>query len=326
MSNKYRGKRKHNFYSNESRKKFKYCLDTGLQGFLCTCNNREKDCVREAYNILNDYGDKLFGEENIEDKSNLEHKEKDTEIEDELEREVKSLQKSTNSGERRFQVVESGANCCVFIKAKIPDPVKLAATIMEDVQSTKTQKTRYLIRLLPVEVTCKAYLDSIKKAADSLFDKYFRCEPTTFAIVYNKRNNDNLLRDEVIKSLALIVEDKNILHKVDLRQARLTVVIEVIKSICCLSVVPDYFKYCKYNLMQLSKNEDEYPSDNAEKTAVSDTTEKENEKKPIEKSIVEPTEEKTSSEKECDSRAETEISKVDGNVTPDNCASAVEKT
>ncbi|XP_039284244.1 THUMP domain-containing protein 1 isoform X4 [Nilaparvata lugens] len=247
--------------------------------------------------------------------------ENDAEIEDELEREVKSLKKSTKSGERRFQVVESGANCCVFIKAKIPDPVKLAATIMEDVASTKTQKTRYLIRLLPVEVTCKAYMDSIKKAADSLFDKYFKCEPTTFAIVYNKRNNDNLLRDEVIQSLAVLVEDKNILHKVDLRQARLTVVVEVIKSICCLSVVPDFFKYCKYNLMQLSKDDDS-ANGNADKTPASGATEKENEEK-----LCKSTEESRSAElsdKNCETV--TDISKAGDNVAPDDSVPVIQKT
>ena len=38
-------------------------LDTGMKGFLITCNTHEKEAVRESYNILNEYADKLYGPE-----------------------------------------------------------------------------------------------------------------------------------------------------------------------------------------------------------------------------------------------------------------------
>lgn len=38
-------------------------LSPGLTGFLCTCNDRERECVLEAYNILNEYADQLYGKE-----------------------------------------------------------------------------------------------------------------------------------------------------------------------------------------------------------------------------------------------------------------------
>jgi len=37
-------------------------LDVGLKGFLITCNRMEKQTVREAYNLLNEYSAKLYGE------------------------------------------------------------------------------------------------------------------------------------------------------------------------------------------------------------------------------------------------------------------------
>lgn len=73
----------------------------------------------------------------------------------------------------------------------------------------------------------------------------------------SKRYNDNLLRTEVIESLARLIQDRNILHKVDLRQAKKTVIVEIIKNICCISVVPDYYRLKKYNLAELSKKVDE---------------------------------------------------------------------
>ena len=38
-------------------------LDIGMKGFLITCNTHEKEAVRESYNILNEYADKLYGPE-----------------------------------------------------------------------------------------------------------------------------------------------------------------------------------------------------------------------------------------------------------------------
>lgn len=43
-------------------------LKAGLKGFVCTCNGMEKQCIRESYNILNEYADKLYGEEQVIDK------------------------------------------------------------------------------------------------------------------------------------------------------------------------------------------------------------------------------------------------------------------
>lgn len=38
-------------------------LDIGMKGFLVTCNTHEKEAVRESYNILNEYADKIYGPE-----------------------------------------------------------------------------------------------------------------------------------------------------------------------------------------------------------------------------------------------------------------------
>lgn len=37
----------------------------GIKGFVCTCNGNEKQCIRESYNILNEYADQLYGEEKV---------------------------------------------------------------------------------------------------------------------------------------------------------------------------------------------------------------------------------------------------------------------
>lgn len=40
-------------------------LDVGMQGILITCNMNERKCTSEAYNLLNEYADKLYGPEKV---------------------------------------------------------------------------------------------------------------------------------------------------------------------------------------------------------------------------------------------------------------------
>lgn len=47
-------------------KKFKRnVLDVDMKGFLVTCNSHEDQAVRECYNLLNEYADKLYGPEQV---------------------------------------------------------------------------------------------------------------------------------------------------------------------------------------------------------------------------------------------------------------------
>lgn len=107
-----------------NKKRRDFILEPGLKGFICTCNFREHDCIREAYNILNEYADRIFGLENWRKPSNEkkeEEKEEKKEIEEELAEELAALKKEAGrpSDGRRFQVVESQANNCLFIRSTV---------------------------------------------------------------------------------------------------------------------------------------------------------------------------------------------------------------
>ena len=68
----------------------------------------------------------------------------------------------------------------------------------------------------------------------------------------SKRINNSVLREEVIESLAHIVTDKNAAHKADLKHPKLAIIVEVVKGICCMSVLPDYERFKKYNIFELA--------------------------------------------------------------------------
>uniref|UniRef100_A0A8C0G2W0 Uncharacterized protein n=1 Tax=Chelonoidis abingdonii TaxID=106734 RepID=A0A8C0G2W0_CHEAB len=93
-------------------------LELGMQGILITCNMNERKCVGEAYSLLNEYGDLLYGPEKFTDQdgrlSGSEEEEDD--VEAALKKEVDQIRTSTEQKLRRFQSVESGANNVVFIR------------------------------------------------------------------------------------------------------------------------------------------------------------------------------------------------------------------
>lgn len=82
------------------------------------------------------------------------------------------------------QVVDTGVKNMVFISSTLTNPLELVMKIVTELDATKKQCTRYLIRLLPIEVICKAYMNDIRAKATTLFEKYFAQEPKTFSIVF----------------------------------------------------------------------------------------------------------------------------------------------
>ena len=66
-------------------------------------------------------------------------------------------QADKKESERRFQVIESGIQNVLFVRTTVKEPVELVVKILKDIAETKTQKCRHLIRLIPIQRTCKAF-------------------------------------------------------------------------------------------------------------------------------------------------------------------------
>lgn len=249
-------------------------LEPGIRGFMATCNYNEKECVRECYNLLNEYADQMDSKAAIEceqekakdvmnDSGTVAEKSDDEEEEEDistaLENQIKSMKTVNRS---RFQQVSTNIGNCIFIKSTIPNPNELGVHIVRNIAETKKRKTRSLLRLWPVDAVCRANVEDIKNAAGKLFDKVFlNAEPTTFSIAFNKRHNNVIDRMTVIQELAELVTFKSAAHKVDLKEPKIAIVVEVIKGLCCISLLPDYFQLKKYNIHELSQDEKEKPVD-----------------------------------------------------------------
>ena len=230
-------------------------LKEGMTGFLLTCNNREKEAVREAYNLLNQYADSLFGpERKTEEKEDVLDCD---DIDSALDKEKESLQSeaAADRAERRFQQVESGANNCIFIKTSLDKPDQLVDNIVTDIIQSKTQKSRFILRLLPILGTCKAYEKNMEEMAENVLSSSLKTiSGTTYSVLFKTRNNNQVKRDDVFRIIGSVMRSQTQPWTVELDDPDICIVVEIIRTVCCLGIVTDFYKKKKYNLVELVKD------------------------------------------------------------------------
>jgi len=255
------GKRKKSFYVNAAKKARNAAghgraLVENMKGFLITCNNREREAVREAYNLFNEYADRLIGKETPQTKSAEEDgaSNSDDDIDAALEKEKAALTEVDKKGARRFQMVESGANNCIFIKTTIQNPTVIVESLVEDVHDSKQQKTRYILRLIPILGTCKAYEKNMVELAETELKDYFLPGTSpTFSVLFKTRNNNQVKREDTINTFAKVIMSLNKDAKVDFKSPDICIVVEIIRNICCVGLARNYFSRKKYNLAEMCK-------------------------------------------------------------------------
>ena len=256
------------YYANAAKKAkmAKYRMVPGAKGFLLFCNRHEKETVREGYRILNQFADKMYGKEEAPIKSEndtIEHRdgceeddnEQEEDVDAALDREKAALDKvSAKEGvDRRFQVVDSGVQNLVFIRTTVESPVGLAESIMKEVQASGTQISRYLLRLIPVEVTCKAFSESVEEAAKEIISARFREKgDISYCIQFKSRLNGSFGREEAYKTIGKLVKEANPQSKVEFKEPEYVIMVEVMKSYCCIGILSNYFGFKKYNIIELA--------------------------------------------------------------------------
>lgn len=182
-------------------------------------------------------------------KDNKEEKSIDKLIEDE----IKEL---GDKNKRRFVTLDSGCNGVIFIQMRKqdrdPGPRDIVQHIMQSAASTRKHMSRFILRVLPIEVACYASEEEISRAIKPLVTKYFPLEtdhPQKFAVLYDARANSGIDRMKIINSVAKSVPGP---HKVDLNNPDKSIVVQIVKTICLIGVVEKYKELAKYNLRQLT--------------------------------------------------------------------------
>ncbi|KAK6937192.1 THUMP domain [Dillenia turbinata] len=189
--------------------------------------------------------------------------------------------------QRRFYSLDSGCNGVVFVQMRKKDCEPSTKDIVEHMlisaASTRRHISRFILRVLPVEVTCYASEEEITKAMKPLVERYFPIDaqtaykvtdflgrsilfsqsnplltsilhlptPSKFAVLYEARANSGIDRMKMINAVAKSIPGP---HKVDLSNPDKTIIVQIVKTICLLGVVKKYKELAKYNLRQLTSS------------------------------------------------------------------------
>ena len=238
-----------------------------LKGFLIfTDKHREKNCIRDAYNILNDVTEKLYpnlidsnkSEINLNEEINIKNN-INTNISSKIEEEIKNLKRNKNI----FTSINTRCAATVFIKieeeySNLISPKEIVNYIINEVINTKKLLSKCISKFYPVEICMKYNLDNFKEKVDELVKKYFDENienKKTWKIELRIRNNNSVNKKEIMNFIFNKTNrDKYI---VDYKKPELTFFVEISCNLMCLSVLEKFSEYKYYNIQSLAKTEEE---------------------------------------------------------------------
>lgn len=234
----------------------------GTQGVIITCDGgKERGSARDAARNLTERFEIFLERDGKSKKSSSEDKGKDESADagDALRAELEGLREDNK--QPLFKENSVDLRACTFVAAskEVTSHYTMAELVRAELERAKESgKTfaRHMLRMIPVETTCYAGVDEIAEAAAPLIEKYFGDEKErTFAICFDRRANSSVRRNDVIEAIAKQVKQPP--AKVNLGNPDLTIMVEVIKGVACLSVLTDYESLCKYNVRFVAMTEEE---------------------------------------------------------------------
>ena len=240
-------------------------INEEMKGFLIfTDKHREKNCIRDAYNILNDVTEKLYpnleeNKANINLNEEINIKNNDFNVSSKIDEEIKNLK----NNKKIFNNINTRCAAIIFIKIEQEysnqiSPKEIVNYIINEVITTKKSLSKCISKFYPIEICTKYSLDIFKEKVEELIKKYFpeNIEKTkTWKIELRVRNNSSVDKNE-IKNFIFnkINRDK---YKVEYKNPELTFLVEISWNLMCLSVLEKFNEFKSYNIQSLSKTDEE---------------------------------------------------------------------
>ena len=239
-------------------------INDEMKGFLIfTDKHREKNCIRDAYNILNDVTEKIYpnleeNKETINLKEDIDIKENKN-VSSKIEEEIKNLQKN----KKIFNSVNTHCAAIVFIKIEEEysfqiSPKEVVNYIINEVTTTKKSLSKCISKFYPIEICTKYNLDTLNEKVDELVKKYFKDDIDnikTWKIEIRVRNNNSVNKKEIMNIIFNKINKEK--YKVEYKNPELTFFVEISWNLMCLSVLEKFSEYKSYNIQSLAKTDEE---------------------------------------------------------------------
>ena len=130
------------------------------------------------------------------------------------------------------------------------DPITLVTNVFADARkkSSNAPSSRFVTRMIPIQATCYASAEELDLTTKSLLHKYLPATAQSFAVAIKKRHCDNLSRDQIIRIVASQVVATIPNCKVKLDDPDVTILVEICRTLCGVSVVENCASFKKFNL------------------------------------------------------------------------------
>ncbi|RKF82077.1 tRNA acetyltransferase TAN1 [Golovinomyces cichoracearum] len=266
--------------SSSGSKDNKIKIKPGDKGIWATCaRGMERKATKELEFMFNQYAEILYGIDSFEFDS--EPFDDNDDIETSIKNEIASLkatQASPLCGKEKkpFQSIPLNLQCVLFFKINsIIDPVDFVHQICKYITlnpEKQVKYSRYINRLTPMTLMKKATQEDLEELSHRVLTPYFYLNHTiavskskdnpleetrkevkelsSYAIRPTIRHHHTLGRDQVIKMIAASISD---VHKVDLKNPDLVIIVDIYQTVCGMSVVAgkEWEILKRYNLAEL---------------------------------------------------------------------------
>ena len=299
---------------NKTQKKLEDLKET-MTGFLIfTDKNKEKNSIKDAYNILNEVIEELYPNLFKEEKKNEEEKTNIDKLDSELNK-IKNTKKF-------FYNFDTHCKGVVFIKVdkeykNIIYPKECIIHIFNKIKEDKESISKFITKFLPIEIAMQAKIELFKEKGKEIILNFFNNlnseNKKSWKIEFRCRNNNSIYKNDYLNFIfGLIDKDK---FYVDYKKPDYTILIEITNNLLCLSILEKYSEYKNYNIQSLSKSEEELNKEREKLIKIQQEKLKEkemkkineNEKKENDKKEEEKKEEKEKEKEEEEEEEEEEI-------------------
>jgi len=220
-------------------------------GIWVSCvKGKEKQTVGEICDIFESLTTEHWPE--VDEDADDNSQDKEGSLEDQIAKELSALKRPRK--EQLFENCQINTPCVVLISCKPPvDPVRLVTALVHNIQESGVTQSKYVHRLVPVSASCLANIPEIQSLCRRLLKLAFEDRDPSHTFRYKidarVRNHTTLSRLMIIQEIAKCVPEK---HTVDLEDPELFILVEVFKSVCGISVVKDYYRLKKFNILEIA--------------------------------------------------------------------------
>lgn len=228
-------------------------ISYGHRGFLITALHEFKSYI-EMKNILEDYYKAIYENKNEDEPAD---DKKDDLAEEELSKELDQLRKL-----RPFKQVKTQCRNTLFINIVKEfdhiDPISIVDKIFSDLEEKRELICPNTFKVIPILDTFRSSASCAKESISALLKTRFTNEtgPKKFFIEFQSRGNYKLNPDEklnIIKGIADEVAAEKPEWSVSREDADFIIIVTALRKVCCLSIVKDYFKRSKYNIVEFCR-------------------------------------------------------------------------